>query len=82
MGRRSRYVHVSNFKIHCSDFRIFCLSPSFLEQGIQLFYGELGSTHPQTRVHYCSLTYYFFIEVGPTHPRTNVHYSSLFYAFF
>jgi hypothetical protein len=53
----------------------------FIEQGIQLFCGELGSTHPRTRVHYYSLTYYFR-EVDPTHPRTRVHYSSLFYAFF
>jgi hypothetical protein len=58
IGRRSRYVHVSNFKNNCSDFRIFCLFPSFLEQGIQLFCGVLGSTHPQTRVHYYSLTYF------------------------
>jgi hypothetical protein len=33
-------------------------SQFFLEQGIQLFYGELGSTHPRTRVHYYSLTYF------------------------
>jgi hypothetical protein len=58
MGHRSRYVRVSNFKNHCPDFRIFCLFPSFLEQGIQLFCGELGSTHPRTRVHYYSLTYF------------------------
>ena len=79
IGRRSRYVRVSNFKNHCSDLRIFYLFPFF--RGIQLFCGELGSTHPRTRVHYYSLTYYFR-EVGPTHPRTHVHYSSLFYAFF
>jgi hypothetical protein len=30
----------------------------FLEQGIQLFCGELGSTHPRTRIHYYSLTYF------------------------
>jgi hypothetical protein len=54
--------------------------PFFLEQGIQLFFGELGSTHPRTHVHYCSLTYYFR-EVGPTHPWTHVHYSSLFMPF-
>jgi hypothetical protein len=32
--------------------------PHFLEQGIQLFCGELGSTLPWTRVHYYSLTYF------------------------
>jgi hypothetical protein len=30
----------------------------FLEQDIQLFCGELCSTHPRTRVHYYSLTYF------------------------
>jgi hypothetical protein len=79
-GRRSRYVRVSNFKDHCSDFRISCRFPFFRTRYPAILW-RVGFYSPSDTHPLLLFSHLFVREVGSTHPRTHVHYSSLFYAF-